>query len=253
MSDFIELRNGVPFKLDSKTMRLDVRRNGEFEFGGPGCWLMNPAFGQFPYDDWEMVPPYPTNPFNDEIDPTVVAVLVKRSKRYRTALAARAFIKAKDLHEEAGSVGLRALFRSMGGIIIQPGGLTERDAERFPGRTARIHGPGDITLFFQDGDGQARRRELVALTIAVQELRWETYEDCYNHGPLDLSLGDARRDHLEAHLFAAMLLVPQEDAARAVDIAAAEKIGAELRVDPDTVQDAHQLWHEITHPEQPKA
>ena len=64
---------------------------------------------------------------------------------------------------------------------------------------------------------------------------------------------DARRDHTEAHLFAAMILVPQVlGADRSIDIAAAEEIGAELKVDPATVQDAYQLWHEITHPEQPK-
>ncbi|MBG0741064.1 hypothetical protein IV500_16955 [Paeniglutamicibacter antarcticus] len=202
-------------------------------------------------------PSVPTNPFNEEIDPAVVAALVRRSKRYQAARVARDFIKAKDLHEEAGSVGLRALLRSMGGTIIQPGGLAERDETRFRGRTARIHGPGDITLFLKGREGEVLRRELMALTIAVKELEWHSYNDddtrCYIRGPLDVSLGDARHGHTEAHIFAAMMLVPQQDAAGAVDIAAAEKVGAELRVDPATVQDAHQLGHEITHPEQPKA
>jgi hypothetical protein len=67
-----------------------------------------------------------------------------------------------------------------------------------------------------------------------------------------VSLGDARSSHLEAHIFAAMMLVPQEDAAGAVDIATAEEIGSELKVDPCAVQDAHQLWHEITNPEFPR-
>jgi hypothetical protein len=253
MTDFIAARKGVPFLLGGEKMRFEITRYGGFEFHGRGqsCWY--PKFGEFIYDEWEVVRPYPTEGFDDEIDPAVVAVLVKRSKRYLTALAAREFIKDKDLHEEAGPVGLRALFRSMGGIVIQPGGLSDRDAERFPGRTARIHGRGDITLFLHDGDDETRRRELMALTIAVQELQWEEYEDGYAHGPQDVSLSDARRTHPDAHLFAAMLLVPQEAGAdRSIDIAAAEKIGAGLKVDPATVQDAYQLWHEITYPGFPR-
>lgn len=252
MTEFIAARKGIPFQLDGEKMRFDVTRHGGLEFHGRGqsCWY--PKFGEFIYDEWEMVHPYPTEGFDDEVDPDVVAVLVKRSKRYLTALAAREFIKDKDLHEEGGPVQLRALFRKMGGTVIQPGGLSDRDAERYPGRTARIHGPGDITLFQQDGEDEIRRRELMAVVIAVQELRWETYEDCYYQGPLDLSLGDARRTHTEAHIFAAMLLVPPTDAASAGSIEAAEEIGHELKVDVCTVQDAHQLWDEITNPAFPR-
>jgi hypothetical protein len=209
-------------------------------------------FGEF-VGDWEVVRPYPTSPFSDEIDPSVVAVLVKRSKRYRSALVARDFTRANDLHDDPGPVALRALVRHLGGTVIQPGGLSDRDAERFPGRTARLHGPSDITIFLQDGEDEVRRRELMALTIAVRQLEWERYEEGYDRGPLDVSLGDARRTHPEAHLFAAMILVPRDpNAPRSIDIATAEEIGAELKVDPATVQDAYQLWHEITHPEQPK-
>lgn len=252
MTDFIAARKGIPFQLDGEKMRFDVHRNGGLEFHGRGqsCWY--PRFGEFIYDEWEMVRPYLTEGFDDEIDPDVVAVLVKRSKRYLTALAAREFIKEHDLHEDAGPVGIRALFRKTGGTIIQPGGLSDRDTERFPGRTARVHGPSDITLFLQDGEDETRRRELMALVIAARALDWENYEEGYYIGPRDLSLGDARRTHTDAHLFAAMLLVPQADAAGAIDIAAADEIGAELKVDVCTVQDAHQLWNEITNPELPR-
>lgn len=252
MTDFIAARKGVPFQLDGEAMRFEVGRGGGLEFHGRGqsCWY--PRFGEFIYDNWEMVHPYPTEGFDDEIDPNVVAVLVKRPKRYLTALAAREFIKDKDLHEEAGPVGLRGLFRSMGGTVIQPGGLSDRDAERYPGRTARIHGPGDSTLFLQDGEGEIRRRELMALVIAARVLMDDEYEEGYHIGYRDLSLGDARHDHTEAHLFASMLLVPQADAAGAVSIATAEEIGDELKVDAATVQDAHQLWDDITDPKLPR-
>ena len=256
MTAFVEVRGGTPFRLDGQEY-LPARHPGsgsDLELKTAGN--RHPdyiCFGEFLSSDWEVMRPYPTSLFSDEIDTSLAAVLVKRSKRYRSAQRARDFIRAKDLHEDGGPIGLRALFRSMGGIVIQPGGLSDRDAESFPGRSARLHGSGDITLFQQDGEDEVRRRELMALTIAVQELQWEHYEGGYAHGPLDVSLGDARRDHLEAHLFAAMLLVPQADAAGGVDIATAEEIGAELKVDPCTVQDAHQLWDEITHPELPKA
>lgn len=253
MTGFIEVCDGVPFLLDGKQCTLtavDDRLHVEIQDG----WSSSRSFGGFVAKEWEIVHPYPTNPFSDEIDPDIIAVLVKRPKRYLTALAARDFIEAKDLHEEPGPVGLRALFRSMGGISIQPGGLSDRDAARFQPRTARLHGPSDITLFLQDGEDEVRRRELMALTMAVSQLEWERYEEGYDRGPLDLNLGDARSTHPEAHLFAAMMLVPHEpDAERSIDIATAEEIGAELKVDPATVQDAYQLWHEITHPEQPKA
>lgn len=251
MTDFVEARNGVPFQFDG-TEGIVTCRPHDLYLEVPGGRSKAFQFGDFVSDRWEAVRPYPTEGFDDDIDPDVVAVLVKRSKRYLTALAARDFIKEKDVHEEPGPVGLRGLFRSMGGTVIQPGGLSGRDADRFPGRTARIHGPSDVTLFLQEGEDEVRRRELMALTIAMLELWSEVYDDCSYHGPLDLSLGDARRTHTEAHIFAAMLLVPQADAAGAVDIAAAEEIGAELKVGPCTVQDAHQLWNEITYPEQPK-
>jgi hypothetical protein len=81
-------------------------------------------------------------------------------------------------------------------------------------------------------------------------------EDGYAHGPLDLNLGDARRTHPDAHLFAAMLLVPEEDAAAAageiIGLNDLEEIAQGLKVDVCTLQDAHQLWEEITRPEQPK-
>jgi hypothetical protein len=254
MTDFVEARSGVPFKLDGKEFICVKPRGGaDLELKTAGSrHLDSIMFGEFVGKDWEVARPYTTNPFHDEPDPDVVAVLVQRSKRYRTALAARDFIKEEDLHEDPGPVGLRAIFRSMGGTVIQPGGLSDRDAERFPGRTARIHGPRDITLFLQEGEDETRRRELMALVIAVRALGWESYEDGYDRGPLDLSLGAARNTHPDAHVLAAMLLVPQADAAGAVDIATAEEIGAELKVDPCTVQDAHQLWNEITNPELPK-
>lgn len=253
MTNFVEARNGVPFQFDGVVGTI-TRRPHDLYLEIPSGRSKAFQLGDFVADRWEAFRPYPTNPLNDEIDPDVVAVLVKRSKRYRTALVARDFIKEKDVHEDPGPVGLRALFRSMGGMVIQPGGLSDRDAERFPGRTSRVHGPSDVTLFLQEGEDEVRRRELMALTIAMLELWSEVYDDCSYHGPLDLSLGDARRTHPEAHLFASMLLVPQEVGAdRSIDIATAEEIGAELKVDPCTVQDAYQLWHEITHPEQPKA
>ncbi|MET4143853.1 hypothetical protein [Arthrobacter sp. UYCo732] len=252
MTEFIEAREGMPFQLDGKESTITRGPRGLYLDVTNG-FSKAIALGEIVAKEWEVVRPYPTDAFNDEIDPGVSAVLIKRPTRYRTALAARAFIKGRDLHEEAGPVGLRALFRSFGGTVIQPGGLSDRDAERFPGRTARIHGPGDITIFLQDGEDQACRNELMALVIAVQELRWETYEDCYYQGSLDLSLGDARNTHPVAHFFAAMLLVPQDYAARAVDIPSAESVGAELKVEPATVQDAHQLWNAITNPEQPRS
>lgn len=254
MTEFIEIRDGVPFTLDGKE-RVHERTHGQadLEIRADGSRHADMVmFGEF-VGDWEVVRPYPTDPFTDEIDPTVVAVLVKRPERYRTALAARDFIRENDLHDDPGPVALRALFRHLGGIVIQPGGLSERDAERFPGRTARIHGPSDITIFQQDGEDEVRRRELMALTIAVRHLGWERYEEGYYCGPLDVPLGDARRTHPEAHLFAAMMLVPRDPSApRSIDIPTAEEIGARLLVDPATVQDAYQLWHEITYPEQPK-
>lgn len=252
-AEITPVRNGVPFKLDGHDYTPVLSQHGaDLDLKTAGARHPDSVvFGEFVGNDWEVVRPYPTDPFNDEIDPALVAVLVKRPERYKTALAARGFIKDKDLHEEHGPVGLRALFRSLGGTVIQPGGLSDRDAERFPGRTARIHGPGDITLFLQEGEGQARRNELLALTIAAY-VQDERLEEFYG-GARDLCLGDARSAHLKAHIFAAMMLVPRADAAGAVDIATAVEIGAELRVDPATVQDAHQLWDEITNPEQPRA
>jgi hypothetical protein len=252
VTEFIEARNGVPFKLHGKNFTLS-RHPYCLHLDALNGWSMAVHLGGFVAKEWEVARPYPTNPLNDEIDPDVVAVLVKRSKRYRIAAAARDFIKGKDLHEDPGPVALGALFRSMGGLVIQPGGLSDRDVERLRGLTARIHGRDDITLFLAGGEDEVRRRELMALTIAVfQELRGKPYEDGFAHAPLDLRLGDARSTHPDAHLFASMLLVPQDPGAdRSIDIATAEEIGAELKVDPATVQDAYQLWHEITHPEQP--
>lgn len=254
MSAFVEVRDSTPFKLDDEELVMQVRPSGLYlESQAPyGRSSTGVLFGAFVSDDWEVVRPYVTDPFKDVVDPDVIAVLVKRSKRYMTAVAARAFIKDHDLHEEEGPVKIQALFRSMGGTVIQPGGLSERDTERFPRRTARIHGQGDMSLFLQEDDDKVRRRELMALTIAAQELQSETYEDGYYRGPLDLELGNARHTHPDGHLFAAMLLVPHDPTApRSIDIATAAEIGAELRVDPAIVQDAYQLWHEITHPEQP--
>lgn len=251
MTEFIEVRDCVPFQLGGNEVRLTAQ--GDLFHFIEGGWASYKSPGDFIAKEWEIVRPYPTNPFSDEVDPAVVAVLVKRSQRYCTALAARAFVKENDFHEDPGPVSLRALFRHLGGTVIQPGGLSDRDAERFPGRTARMHGPSDITIFLQDGEDEVRRRELMALTIAVRQLEWERYEEGYDRGPLDLCLGDARRTHPDAHLFAAMMLVPRDpDAPRSIDIDAAEEIGAELKVDPAIVQDAYQLWHEITHPEQPR-
>lgn len=253
--DFVAVRDGVPFRLDGKERRpARGHGGGDLELYSAGSRYPDYiCFGEFVGDGWEVVRPYNADASSDVIDPAVIAVLVKRSKRYRIALEAQSFIKENDHHEEDGPVRVRSIFRTMGGITIQPGGLSERDDERFPGRTARIHGHNDITLFLQEGEDEVRRRELMALTIATQLLQWEIYEDGFARGPVDLSLGDARQTHPEAHLFAAMLLVPQRYAARAVDIASAEAISAELRVDPCTVQDAHQLWDEITNPEHPRA
>lgn len=251
-AEIITVRNGISFKLDSHEYTpIPSQRGADLDLKTPGARHADAIlFGEF-VGDWELVRPYPTDPFHDEIDPALLAVLVKRSERYKTALAARKFIREHDLHEEPGPVGLRALFRSLGGTMIQPGGLSDRDAERYPSRTARIHGPGDITLFLREGEDQARRNELLALTIAAWALD-EAYESDYHVGYRDLQLGDARGTHPKAHFFASMMLVPQQSAAAAVDIEAAEEIGAELRVDPATVQDAHQLWNEITNPEQPR-
>lgn len=251
MTDFVEVRDGVPFELAEKEFRLTAQ--GDLFHVIEGGWASGKYPGDFIAKEWEIVPPYPTCPFNDDISPEVVAVLVKRPKRYLTALAARDFLVKHDLHEEDGPVGLRALFRSMGGIAIQPGGLSPRDAGRFPRRTARLHSRNDITLFLAEGEDEVRRRELMALTIAFRRLEWERYEEGYDHGPVDADLTDARRTHPDAHLFAALMLVPRDPAApRSIDITTAEEIGARLLVDPATVQDAYQLWHEITHPEQPK-
>lgn len=254
MTDFIEIRDGVGFEIGDDKYVIEVRHNAmhlvtEVPYGTSSSTT---GFGFLVGEEWEVVRPYPTDPFKEETDPDVIAVLVKRSKRYRTALAARSFIKAYDLHEESGPVHLQAHFRTMGGTIIQPCGLSARDAERFPGRTARIHGPGDITFFLREGEDQVRRRELMALTIAAQELQSETYEDGYYRGPRDLCLGDARWTHADEYFFAAMLLVPEEPALRASDLVMARMVGQELLVDAATVQDAHQLWDEITNPEQPK-
>ncbi|HEX9088081.1 MAG TPA: hypothetical protein VF867_11195, partial [Arthrobacter sp.] len=105
--------------------------------------------------------------------------------------------------------------------------------------------------FRKDGEDTVRRNELLALTIAAYALDDDGHD--YGRGRRDLSLGDARWGHPKAHFFAAMLQVTAEDAARAVGIPAAEAIGNELKVDPCTVQDAHQLWNEITYPEQPRS
>lgn len=251
MPEFIEVRDGIPFQLDGDSISGQLGANGTLRFSSSGAsWF--PQFGGFVHDVWEVVRPYPTSPFSDEVDRNLIAVLVKRTKRYLTAVAARAFIRAYDLHEEEGPVRLQALFRSQGGTIIHPGGLSSRDAERFPGRTARIHGPGDISLFLREGEDKVRRRELMALTIAAQELQSGIYEDGYHRGYRDLCLDDARRTHPDEHFFAAMLLVPEDYALRASDLVAARMVGKELLVDAATVQDAHQLWGEITNPELPK-
>lgn len=252
MSEFIEVRDGKPFLMDGESTTGQLGANGTLRFTrGHASWF--PSFGDFVDEVWEVLRPYPTNPFSEEIDRDLIAVLVKRSQRYLTAVAARAFIRAYDLHEEEGPVRLQALFRNLGGTVIQPGGLSERDTERFPGRTARIHGQGDMSLFLREEDDKVRRRELMALTIAAQELQSEAYEDGYYRGPRDLCLGDARRTHAEEHFFAAMLLVPADYAARASTLDAAEAIGKEIIVDTATVQDAYQLWAMVTNPELPKA
>jgi hypothetical protein len=252
---FIEVRGGIPFKLDDEEATMEARAGGlylqtQVPYGRSSTGI---SFGDFVSGEWEVVQPYPTTPFSDEAAQGVIAVLVKRSKRYRTAVAARAFIKAYDLHEEEGPVRVQNLFRSKGGTVIQPGGLSVRDAERFPGRTSRIHGPGDMSLFLQESDDKVRRRELMALTVAAQELEWEADEDGYYRGPRDLCLGDARRTHPDEHFFAAMLLVPEDYAARAPDLVTARMVGKDLLVDAATVQDAHQLWDLIANPEQPIA
>lgn len=243
--------------MDGKTFTLEARPAGGLfqNHGQARCsWGHHLDFGGFIADTWEIIAPYATDPFSIDIDPDVVAVLVKRDERYRTALKAREYIKDNDLHEDLGPVSIRAHFRSMGGTVIQPGGLSDGDAKRFPGRTARIHGPGDITLFLQDGESEILRRELMALTIATQALLFLDggYEDGYHRGTLDLVLGNARWDHSDAHFFAAMLLTPEVEAARAVDIPGAEVIGRELKVDPATVQDAHQIWDAIMNPAMPQ-
>ncbi|QOD06048.1 hypothetical protein [Pseudarthrobacter sp. BIM B-2242] len=251
MSEFIEVRSGIPFELDGDSISGELAANGTLRFSSSGAaWF--PMFGGFVHDVWEVVRPYPTSPFSETVDRNLIAVLVKRSKRYLTAVAASAFIKAYDLHEEEGPVHLQALFRSLGGTVIHPGGISSRDDERFPGRTARIHGPGDISLFLREGEDRVHRRELMALTIAAQQLQSEIYEDGYYRGPRDLCLGDARQTHPEEHFFAAMLLVPEDYAARASTLTTARTVGRDLLVDTATVQDAFQLWALITNPEQPK-
>jgi hypothetical protein len=253
MTNFIEIRDGVGFGIGDDKYVIEVRRNAmhlvtEVPYGTSSSTT---GFGFFVGEEWEVVRPYPTDPFKEETDPGVIAVLVKRSKRYRTALAASAFIKAYDLHEEPGPVHLQAHFRNMGGTIIQPGGLSARDAQRFPGRTARIHGPGDITFFLQEGEDKARRRELMALIIAAQELQSGIYEEGYYQGYRDLCLGNARWTHPDEHFFAAMLLVPEDYALRASNLVTARMVAKELLVDAATVQDAHQLWDLIINPEMP--
>lgn len=257
MTAFIEVRRDTPVQVDGKTFTLEARPTGglvQRHSQARSSWGQHLDFGGFIADTWEIMAPYVADPFGSVVDPDVVAVLVKRDERYRTALKARGYIKDNDLHEDVGPVSIRAHFRSMGGTVIQPGGLSDRDVERFPGRTARIHGPGDITLFLQEGESELLRRELMALTIASQALLSleGAYEEGYHRGALDLALGNSRWDHKEAHFFAAMLLVPQVEAARAVDIPAAEEVGRELKVDPATVQDAHQLWDTITNPALPQ-
>lgn len=252
MTSMIEVRDGAPVMAGSEQLVISTAGNGDLEIRN-GRYSTYSAFGGFVAEDWQIMAPYPTDPFSDDIDPSLIAVLVKRDPRYVTALKARAFIEEYDLHDEPGPVNLRALFRSLGGTFMQPGALSVRDEKRYPGRTARIHGDGDISLFRKDGEDTVRRNELLALTIAAYALDDEDHEyGRGRRGRRDLSLGDARWDHPKTHLFAAMLQVTAEDAAGAIGIPAAETIGHELKVDPCTVQDAHQLWNEITHPEQPR-
>jgi len=249
MTFVIEVRDGVPFTLDGDECVISTAHHGDLEIRN-GRSMTCAAIGTFMDGDWQIMAPYPTDPFTEDIDPGLIAVLVKRDPRYIMALKAQAFIEEHDLHDEPGPVNLRALFRSLGGTFMQPGALTVRDENRYPGRTARIHGDGDISLFRKDGEDAVRRNELLALTIAAYALDDTDHE--YGRGRRDLCLGDARWDHPKLHFFAAVLQVTAEDAARAIGIQAAETIGNELKVDPATVQDAHQLWNEITHPEQPR-
>lgn len=252
MTAMIEVRESVPFPFAGDKYVVSTANPGELEIRN-SRYTTHADIGAFMdgAGDWQIMAPYPTDPFSEEIDSSLVAVLVKRDPRYVTALKAQAFIEENDLHDEPGPVNLRALFRSLGGTFMQPGALSVRDEKRYPGRTARIHGDGDISLFRKDGEDTVRRNELLALTIATYALD-DTAGDEYGRGRRDLVLGDARWDHPKTHFFAAMLQVTAEDAARAVGIPAAETVGNELKVDPATVQDAHQLWNEITHPEQPR-
>ena len=243
----IEIKPGVPFELAGKSHWAKLAPGGCVAVSlpdDPDRSILY-RYGEYVAPGMQLIAPVPTDPFSDEIDPELIAVIVERSPLYIAAEAARDFVKKHDLHLDGGPTPLNAFFRRFGGLVIRPEGLADHDAVRFPDRIARIHGIGDITWFQEDGDTQVDERETLARLIAFYEHKYHrNWNGEYDPGRVDVK-GCDLADH-ELTAYAAILLVPKDDAARAVDIPAAERIGESLLTDPALVQAAHQLWAELS-------
>ncbi|WP_427019349.1 hypothetical protein ACQCSX_21900 (plasmid) [Pseudarthrobacter sp. P1] len=213
-------------------------RSGEFSFQYRGRPMETVGTGDYLCGGWEIIAP------GAAASPDVVAVLVKRSQRYRAALAAQWFISTWDVHDGAQPVNLRALLKRRGGRVNKPG-------DQPPGVSARLMSPpaGFQVIWRAEDDGN-RRQELLALAIAAREM--DRTIDSYAR-TVDYDFSDTFTTRPDLYWFATLLLVPAAQAALAGNMESAARIGHDLQVDPARVHDAHRLWAEIATPEIPWA
>jgi hypothetical protein len=238
MADRIEVRDGVTFELDGATFCLATNRYDELELRSNGFLVDTVYPGGYVYRDWEIHAP------DGAASPDAVAILAKRSERYRAGRVARGFIEHWNVHDGAKPVNLRALLKRRGGRINNHGHL-------FPGVSARLMSPpAGFQVFWRDADDENRRQELIALTLAARHMDRDTSPFATT---IDYDFSDTLTTRPDLHWFATLLLVPADLAAHAGNMESAFWIGEELHVDPHRVHNAHHLWNEITHPEIPGA
>ena len=236
-ADIVEARASETFELDGYSFRLDADRQGELELHTNGSLVGPVYFGDYIWGNWQLVQPGAT------AAPGTVAVLVERSVRYRSAMAARGFISQWNVHDGAKPVNLRALLKLRGGRTNKHGSL-------YPGVSARLMSPpAGFQVFWREEDDRNRRQELIALAIAARVMDLEIESLSRTR---DYDFTDTLNTRPDLHWFATLLLVPAEQAAWAGNMESAFWIGEELHVDPHRVEDAHQLWNEIVNPEIPE-
>ncbi|ACL42216.1 hypothetical protein Achl_4265 (plasmid) [Pseudarthrobacter chlorophenolicus A6] len=231
----IAVRDGVVFDLDGSPVSLCVNPYDELELWRDGR-LAEPLYdSDYVGDFWEILEP------DGDSAQGVIAILVKRSRRYFVAQAAQGFIERWNVHDGARPVNLRAQVKRLGGWVSRAG------PDLFPGARARLlPPPAGFQVLWREEDDENRRQELLALTIAarVTDMKFDGFPRTEYY-----DFSDTPNTRPDLHWFATLLMVPAEQAAFAHSMEFAYWIGEELNVDPARVHEAHQLWDEIAAPD----